>query len=60
MGKQYNLMSNAEIKIHLMELENEYEAIKCNVQKEISRMQELDNMYIKANTELNKRIKGTI
>ena len=58
MGKQYNLMSNAEIKIHLIELENEYEAIKSNVKKEMSRMQELDKMYMKANTELNKRTKG--
>ena len=60
MGKEYNLMTNAELKIHLIELENEYQAIQCKIRDEMSRMQELDKLYVKAQCELKKRIKGVI
>lgn len=57
MKKTYNIemMSNSEIKLHMMNLENEYKSIQNNIKKEATRMSELDKEYNNLKKELNKR-----
>lgn len=57
MKKTYNIemMSNSEIKLHMMNLENEYKSIQNNIKKEANRMSELDKEYNNLKKELNKR-----
>lgn len=54
----FSKMSNADIRIKLMNYENEYEAKKTSIIKLIHELQELDKLYIEANNELKKR--GTL
>ena len=53
-------MSNAELKILLITMENEYEALKTAVQTKLNRMKELDEEFNKVKTVLDKRTKGQI
>jgi hypothetical protein len=55
-----NMMSNAEIKVAMKELEFEYEALKTKIKKIIDRMDEIDEKYISYSNLLNKRSKGNI
>lgn len=48
-------MSNSEIKIKMLEYENEYNVIKTKITTLFNRMSELDNLYDKANAEITKR-----
>lgn len=50
-----NELSNSEIKIKLVEYENEYEAIKSKIVKHIEKLKELDELYSKCKKELIKR-----
>lgn len=50
-----NEMSNSEIKIMLVEYENEYDAVKNKIRKNVERLNELDSLYNKAKSELRKR-----
>lgn len=55
MKNKFSDMSNSEIKIKLIEMENEYESIKNNVIKQMERMEELDKNYLNGKNELKKR-----
>ena len=54
----YEMMSNSELKIKLIEMENEYESIKNKINNLVMRMNELDDSYDKVKQILNKRTKG--
>lgn len=54
------MMSNAELKIAIIEIEHEYEALKNNIKHSIERMKELDKKFISAKNVLDKRTKGII
>ena len=54
----YEMMSNSELKIKLIEMENEYESIKNKINNLVMRMNELDESYNKVKQILNKRTKG--
>lgn len=56
----YKMMSNAELKIAIIEIEHEYEALKNNIKHSIERMKELDKKFISAKNVLDKRTKGII
>lgn len=56
----YKEMSNAEIRIKMKEMEDEYETIRLNVKKNVERMDKLDEMYNEAKAILEKRTKGKI
>lgn len=55
---RYEMMSNSELKIKLIEMENEYESIKNKINNLVMRMDELDESYNKVKQILNKRTKG--
>lgn len=48
-------MSNAEIKVYLLQLENEFEAKKNNIKKICEELIELEHEYNSAQNELNIR-----
>lgn len=56
----YDMLSNAEIRIKLIELENKYEAVKVLVNENINKMEQLDSEYLKAKKVLQKRTKGVL
>ncbi len=58
--KNYELMTNAELRVALVEMENEYEAVKENIRKNIEKMTMLDESYDKIKTILFSRTKGVI
>lgn len=62
MGKKINdkflEYSNAELRIKLVSMENEYEALKSTIRKAMERMQQLDNNYLEIKKVLNKRTRG--
>lgn len=53
--KNYEKLSNAEIRIEIKNLENEYEATKLKIASLLKKMGELDDEYNVAKNELNKR-----
>lgn len=55
-----NMMSNAELKIKLKELEFEYEALQNKVKNDVERMEQLDKKYVQIAEILQKRTKGII
>lgn len=55
-----NLMSNAELKVKLKEMEFEYEALQSKVRLSLEKMKELDDKYTKVKEIINKRTKGVI
>lgn len=54
----YNMLSNSEIKIKLIELENEYESTRNKIKDLINQMNEIDKSYTQGKEILNKRTKG--
>lgn len=61
MGKlndKYLDLSNAELRVKLVSMENEYEALKIKVKESLERMQKLDEEYIAMKQVLNKRTRG--
>ena len=61
MGKlndKYLDLSNAELRVKLVSMENEYEALKVKVKESLERMQKLDEEYIAMKQVLNKRTRG--
>lgn len=44
-------MSNSELKLYKLNLENEYEAVKAKIAKLEERLDELDREYTKAENE---------
>lgn len=55
---KYLDLSNAEIRVKLVTMENEYEALKIKVKESLERMQKLDEEYIIMKQVLNKRTRG--
>ena len=51
----FTKLSNAEINIKIMGYENEYKVKKDKIIALIQELTELDELYIKANEELQKR-----
>ncbi len=56
----FNILSNSEIKIKLIELENEYDATKNKIRDLVDKMNNLDKVYTEGKTLLDKRTKGII
>lgn len=54
------MLSNAEIRIILKEMENEYEALKVKVKNHLERMDALSNEYNKTKSILSSRSKNLI
>ena len=48
-------LTTPEIKIKKMSLEREYDSIKMEINKLLSKLSELDEEYIRADKELQKR-----
>ena len=55
---KYLDMSNAEIRIRLTTLENEYEVIKNRIKGDLERLDSLDAEYNSMKQVLNKRTRG--
>lgn len=55
---KYLDLSNAEMRIKLMTMENEYEAIKNRIKKDLERLDILDEEYVSMKQVLNKRTRG--
>lgn len=49
--KDCKTMSNSEIKLYKMTLENDYEATKAKINELMSHLEELDREYIRAEEE---------
>jgi hypothetical protein len=56
----FDNLSNSEIRIKLKTLEEEYEVKKNNIAALLEEMEELDKVYDKGKTILNKRTKGKL
>ena len=54
------MMSNAELKIHLKEIEFEYEALQTKMQQDFRKLKELNEKYLKVKEIINKRTKGWV
>ena len=57
---KYLDMSNAELRIKLMTMENEFEAIKNRIKKDLERLDVLDEEYTSMKQVLNKRTRGKV
>lgn len=60
MNAEYNKLSNSELKIILVEMENEYESLKTKIKQSLERMETLDEKYNELKKTLDKRTKGKI
>lgn len=60
MDIEYNKLSNSELKIILVEMENEYESLKTKIKQSLERMETLDKKYNDVKKTLDKRTKGKI
>ncbi len=56
----YNKLSNSELNVLLVELENEYESLKIKVKQSLERLEFLDKKYIELKNILNNRTKGKL
>lgn len=57
---KYSEMSNAELKLKLVTMENEYEVLKKTLNDLVSKMYEMDIEYNKINEIYKKRTRGRI
>lgn len=60
MNKEYNILSNAELRIKMKEYENEYEVLKNKVIDILNKMSVLENKFSEVKSVLTKRTKGKI
>ena len=60
MSVKMNNLSNAELKIKLTTLENEYEVIKKKINDLIEKMSSLDKEYQSVKAVLDERTKGRV
>lgn len=60
MDIEYNKLSNSELKIILVEMENEYESLKAKIKQSLERMETLDKKYNDVKKTLDKRTKGKV
>lgn len=57
---EYKNFSNAELKLKLLELNNEYESLKNKISNFLDKMEILDKEYSKISTILINRTKGKL
>lgn len=57
---QYENLSNAELKLKLHSLENEYEVVKRKINDLIEKMSSLDKEYLSVKSVLTERTKGRV
>lgn len=55
-----NMLSNAELKVKMKEMELEYDALKNKVKECMTKMESLDKKYIQMKEVYNNRTKGRI
>lgn len=55
MENNFSKMSNAEIKLHLKKLENEFESKKKEIVTKCDEMKKIEDEYLMAENELNLR-----
>ena len=60
MMDKFEMMSNAELKIRMKEMEFEYEALKMKIKECMTKMEELDGKYNTATKVMQKRLKGWV
>lgn len=60
MKQELDKLSNAELRIKLKTLENEYDVVRNKVLSDIKKMEELDKLYVEVKELLNKRTKGKL
>lgn len=53
-------MTNAELKIHLIEYECEYQSLQSKVRECVEKMKTLDEKYLKVKKILEERNRGVI
>lgn len=58
MKKDFEKMTNSEIRLSIKSMTDDYEATKNKLAELIYHMKELDEEYVKANNILNNRNKG--
>ena len=51
----FNNMTNNEISLEMKKLEKSFEKIKLEIAEKLTKLSELDKLYVKAKKELNKR-----
>lgn len=56
----FNNMTNNEISLEMKKLEKSFEKIKLEIAERLTKLGELDKLYIKAKNELNKRNKKVL
>jgi hypothetical protein len=57
---KYSEMSNSELKLKMVSMENEYEVLKKNISNLVSKLYEMDVEYNKIKEIYNKRTRGRI
>lgn len=57
---KYNEMSNAELKLKIVSMENEYEVLKRDVFEKVQKLYEMDIEYNKIKEIYNKRTRGRL
>lgn len=56
----YNEMTNAELKLKMVSMENEYEVLKKHIYYSISKLRDMDIEYNKISEIYNKRTRGRV
>lgn len=54
-NKDLTMLSNSEIKLLIVKVENEYKGIQNNIRREAIKLSELDKEYLRLKKELNNR-----
>ena len=57
---RYDEMSNAELKLKIVSMENEYEVLKRDVFEKVQKLYEMDIEYNKIKEIYNKRTRGRL
>ena len=55
-----NKLSNAELKLQLKRMEDDYEVLKNQINRNLERMEVLDKEYIKTQEVFQKRTRGKV
>ena len=55
-----NKLSNAELKLQLKRMEDEYEVLRNQIKQNLERMEVLDREYVKTKEVFQKRTRGKV
>lgn len=55
MGDNLKNLTNNEIKIKILKVENEYKALQNHIKEEVEHLYHLNNLYLELEKELNNR-----